>query len=171
MHLNDFFEIKRGLATGANDYFILTEEQVSHHHIPDEFVVPVLPNSRYIKENIILADENGHPQIEPRQFLLTSDLLENVIRNNYPPVWEYLQLGLEKGINEGYLCKSRKHWYQQEKRPDCQFLFAYMGRIDAEKESPFRFLLNYSKATVTNAYHILYPKPFFKKLNKFLTRT
>jgi hypothetical protein len=163
LYLKDFFEVKRGLATGANDYFILTEEQISHYHIPGEFTIPVLPSPRYVKENIILADKNGYPQIKNRQFLFTSDLPENVIRNSYPAVWEYLQLGLERGINQGYLCKNRKRWYQQEKRPDCQFLFAYMGRVDAEKESPFRFLLNYSNATVTNAYYILYPKPFLKK--------
>jgi adenine-specific DNA-methyltransferase len=166
LRLKGFFDVKRGAATGANDYFVLTEEQVLLYRIPLEFVIPVLPAPRYLKEDKILADENGYPQVKTKLFLLSCDLPEDKIKSSYPFLWKYLQMGVEKGINQGYLCKNRKLWYQQEKRSDCRFLFAYMGRQNSEKNSPFRFLLNYSNATVTNAYHILYPKPFLNQLIK-----
>jgi hypothetical protein len=40
--LSDLFEIKRGVATGANDFFILTLEQIDDLHIPFELLTPIL---------------------------------------------------------------------------------------------------------------------------------
>jgi hypothetical protein len=37
-----------------------------------------------------------------------------------------------------------------------------MGRGLAKRRTPFRFILNHSKATVTNTYLILYPRPFLE---------
>jgi hypothetical protein len=34
-----------------------------------------------------------------------------------------------------------------------------MGRPTRRSDSPFRFILNYSKATTANVYLLLYPKP------------
>jgi hypothetical protein len=34
-----------------------------------------------------------------------------------------------------------------------------MGRSDSGNQSPFRFLLNHSRAVVANTYLMLYPKP------------
>lgn len=162
--LSDFFEVKRGIATGANKYFILEQKQVAEYRIPEEFLTPVLPNPRYLKSNVVEADDEGNPILDQRLYLLTCNLPEEEIEHKHPSLWRYLQIGVERGINHGYLCQSRKLWYVQERRPDCTFLCAYMGRMTPGKSTPFRFLLNLSKATVTNSYHILYPKPVLKKV-------
>lgn len=162
--LSDFFEVKRGIATGANKYFILSQKRASEYQIPEEFLTPVLPNPRNLKSNIIEADDYGNPILDQRLYLLTCSLPEENIENKYPPLWKYLQIGREMGVNNGYLCQSRKLWYLQEKRLECMFLCAYMGRQDSKKNTPFRFILNFSKATATNSYHILYPNPMLKKI-------
>ncbi|HEY0755658.1 MAG TPA: N-6 DNA methylase [Ktedonobacteraceae bacterium] len=156
--LADLFDIKRGLATGANDFFILNHKQVVEHQIPEEFLRPVLPSSRYILADEVEADDKGNPILENPLFLLVCDLPENEIKNNYPFLWEYLQLGVKREINKTYLCSHRTPWYSQEKRSVPLFVYSYMGRQKSANSSPYRFLLNHSKAVATNSYHVLYPK-------------
>ena len=158
LKLSDLFNIKRGIATGANKFFILTAEQASKYRLPGEFLVPILPSPRYLTTNEIEADDNGNPILAPQLFLLVCDLPENVVKANYPSLWEYLQIGEQRGINKRYLCRHRSPWYSQEHRPPSPFLCTYMGRQTQGNRNPFRFILNHSKATAPNVYLMLYPK-------------
>ena len=73
---------------------------------------------------------------------------------------------MKGGLHERYLCQHRSPWYAQENRPASPLLCTYMGRQGHSKENPFRFILNYSKATAANVYLLLYPKPHLAKLIK-----
>lgn len=161
--LADLFYIKRGLATGANGYFILNEQQITKNRIPAKFLLPILPNPRLLPFDEVIPDDKGFPLVDHRQFLLACNLREDDVEANHESLWEYLQMGIKTGVNRGYICSHRTPWYSQEKRPACLFLCAYMGRQDSKRGEPFRFILNHSIATASNAYHMLYPKPYLQK--------
>ena len=156
--LADFFNIKRGLATGNNTYFILSIEEIRERDLPIEAFRPILPSPRYLPESEVFADERGNPAIDRRMFLLDCALPEKEVKKRFPALEAYLEEGRAQGIADRYLCRHRSPWYAQEHRPAALFLCTYLGRSDKKSGRPFRFVLNHSIATAPNVYLMLYPK-------------
>ena len=162
--LGDLFDIKRGIATGDNKFFIMTREQIKAHGLPISCFSPVLPGSRHIPDDEIHADKNGLPRIEKQLFLLDTRLPEEEITRRYPALKAYLDTGNngDKPVSGRYLCRSRRLWYAQENRPAAPIISTYMGR-GRNGAKPFRFILNHSQATACNVYLMFYPKPMFAR--------
>ncbi len=155
--LADFFQIKRGLATGHNEYFILTAEAIQSLSLPLKLFHPILPSPRYLLDNEIMADSDGLPLVERQLFLLDTQLPEDEIKEHFPALFAYLQDGKSRDIHERYLCRHRTPWYAQENRPPAPLVCTYLGRGDVKTGRPFRFILNNSNATVANVYLAMYP--------------
>ncbi|MBN1953687.1 MAG: N-6 DNA methylase, partial [Anaerolineae bacterium] len=163
IRIGDIFDIKRGLATGANKFFVMTPERALQRGLPSEFLTPILPSPRYLYADEIASGDGYMPDIEEKRVLLSCDLPEKEIEKRYPVLWEYLEQGKREGIHRHYLCSHRSPWYSQETREAAPILCSYMGR-GSKGGKPFRFFLNWSAAVAPNTYLNLYPKPRLHRL-------
>lgn len=154
--LSDFFKIKRGIATGANKFFIMSKSKSDALGFPAEVLRPILPSPRALTEPIISSDPSGYPALPDPLVLIDTTLPLSDIELRWPSLSTYLQEGQRAGIASGFLLSRRAPWYSQEKRPPAPFVCTYMGR-GRNGVSPFRFYWNLSLATAPNVFLMLYP--------------
>lgn len=154
--LGKLFTIKRGIATGANNFFVLPKEEADRRGFADAFLKPILPSPRYLKQTVVDSDVHGYPVIDTPLALIDTDLPEEEIRHICPPLWDYLKKGELLGLRSRYILAKRKPWYKQENRLPAPFLCSYMGRPGAGRRT-FRFFWNRTEAVAANVYLLLYP--------------
>jgi len=157
LRLKDFVSVRRGIATGANDFFIVDDATITKYQIPKSFLKPILPGPRCIRGTVIEANPDGTPQLDDPRYLIDCSLLPEEVKRSYPGLWAYLEEGVARGLPERYLCASRGAWYFQEKREPSPFLASYMGRVNGNRDCPIRFFVNFSSAIVANVFLNLYP--------------
>jgi adenine-specific DNA-methyltransferase len=151
--LSTFFRIQRGVATGENGYFVLPEARIAELGLPRQVFTPMLPGPRHLPDDEVRARDDGTPEIERRVFLLDIGLGEEEMAERHPQLAAYLAQGRARGVHTRYLCSHRVPWYRQERRPPAPIVCTYLGRA----ERAFRFILNGSRATVSNVYLVMYP--------------
>ncbi|MFH0992394.1 MAG: XamI family restriction endonuclease [bacterium] len=163
LRLKDLFSVRRGIATGANKFFIIDRETAMQYDIPEAYLKPILPSPRLIRGTVIESNGDGLPKVADIRYLLDCSIPPDQVRERHPRLWAYLQEGIAIGIPQGYLCSQREVWYYQERRNPSPFLSSYMGRANGGRECPIRFFVNFSSAIVTNVFLNLYPNPEFEE--------
>jgi len=153
--IGDLFEIRRGIVTGDNNFFVMSESDAEMRNIPKRFLRPILPSPRNLKVDHVEADGDGLPTNVERRYLL--DCSGHSVESLPEAVRLYLKGG-EQTTAKKNLCASRTVWYEQEQRRPTPFLCSYMGR-GSHGSAPVRFVLNDTRAIVSNSFLMMYPKP------------
>lgn len=145
----DIATIKRGIATGKNDYFCLNQAEVNEWGL----------NRQYLSK--ILRRTNGFDALE-----ITTDDWEDW-RDNGDEVWllycydedgsgneisedsleRYLKHGRETGADESYLAQNRQPWYLVDERDPPDIIATYMSK------DGFRFIHNKAEIRTLNNLH------------------
>jgi len=154
--LGEFFRIRRGIATGGNGFFVLSDALSNELRVPRRWKRAVLPKARYLNESVVYGDADGTPQLERRLWLIDSDEAIVDVEAEAPEFARYLR-GMPPKVASGVLVQRRSHPFKQETVKTPLFVFVSMARSHTEVQKG-RFILNLSDAVALNNYHLLYPR-------------
>ena len=149
--LRQFARIMRGIASGANDFFLFTRERAVELGLPQEFLLPAIVRTRDVPGVELTRELLDRLDAEGRPTLLLS--LDGRPLEQFPQhMREYLEKGEKEGISIGILVKTRQPWYRMETRKVPPFLFAYLGRRNA------RFVRNAAGVVPLTGFLCVYPR-------------
>lgn len=136
----------RGIATGANDYFTLAEEEVKSYKIPEECLIPCITKANYARD-IVFTDDDYHKLLKGNKkvFLFDGEKSKQANCRNYIIKGELAE------INQKYLTKNRNPWYSLEKRNPSQIWVSVFGR------SGLKFIWNQTNCLNLTCFHAFYP--------------
>jgi hypothetical protein len=148
--LADFASVRRGIATGANEFFFLTRQQATELQLPAEMLLPAIGRTRDAPTEEITEDTLRQLEAEGRPTLLFAP--DGRELDDFPEAARsYLQQGRDAGLDKRPLIATRRPWYKMEIRKAPPFLFAYLGRRNA------RFIRNLARVMPLTSFLCVYP--------------
>jgi adenine-specific DNA-methyltransferase len=148
--LREIARVRRGIATGCNRFFVISEATRREQGIERRYLSPCITTPRLVLgDELSRVDLEQAPDSVPRWVL---DCHSKEAEHRDDPLGRYLRWG--KGtlqVHEGYLASRRKPWYGLERRENSAILFTYMNR-----DRP-RFIRNWAGAVPLNTFLIIEP--------------
>ena len=155
--VGDYFNCRRGIATGANDFFCLSRADIREHHLTEAHVEPCVTKAVDADGLVFTRDKfDSLVARERRCFLL------NPSRNGQD-LMRYLKLGEQQGIPQRHLPNHRPVWYLPENRAAADIWVAVFSRASV------KYILNTSGAKNLTCFHGLYAKPGCDSLAPLMT--
>ena len=142
--LGDLAEIRIGLVTGANDFFLTSRDEARRQSIPAKAVVPVIARSRWLAGLRFTKEEHRRLLYEGCRGLLIRPTPATVGHNG---IMNWIRRGLSASVQTRYKCLVRRPWYEVSisRPPDAIASCTRLG--------PPILALNPSRARPTNALH------------------
>lgn len=159
--LGDVATVRRGIATGANDFFFLSASHARLLGLPKDLLKPAIGRTRDVPGDTLTTDTVATLEAKGRPTVLFSP--DDRPLDRFPPtVHAYLTRGEALGLPQRPLLASRRPWYKMEVRRVPPILFAYLGRRHA------RFIRNLAGVIPLTGFLCVYPRwrdpAFLKKL-------
>ena len=145
--LGQLLTVKRGIATGHNSFFCLTENDVARWNLPNECLQPVVTGARDLPACIFGIDDIAMLRKASRPVWLFYWPLDWTIEDAPESVRRYLAYGEQINVPERYICKNRNLWYVGERRAPADVLFTLFNRGNP------RFVLNEARVLIVNVLH------------------
>ena len=144
--LEHYGRFSRGIATGANQFFVLKPSRASDLGLGDSEVTQVVTRSAQIKTPFFTeADyQNLVKQDEPA-------LLFDIRGKTSEKAGNYIWVGEQQGYNRRFLTESRKPWYKTERRQPSPLLLGVFSR------GGYKIIRNTSAALNLTCFHGFQP--------------
>ncbi len=146
--LSEYGRFSRGIATGANAFFVLSRSDIASKGLSDGDCVPCITKSQQLKK-AVFTDED---------FCRLSD--EGAGVHLFSPgdapdaaALEYIHEGEKIGYDKGFITRHRRPWYRTERRKVSPLLFNVFSR------GGYKVVRNYSSALTLTNFHCFYPNP------------
>jgi methylase of polypeptide subunit release factors len=141
-------KVVRGIATGANDFFVLPTPAVQQYSL-DPYVVRTVHRNRDIQD--IVLDESRWQALADEGKCVWLLYLNNEEAREHPRLRAYLAEGEATGYHRRSLVQTRKRWYVMEQRDIPPIFFTLLTRGNP------RFILNRAGVRPINMFHLIYP--------------
>lgn len=151
IRLGELCAVMRGIASGANEYFLFTKARISLSGIPDRYFVRTIARTRDVPGPLVDEQLLDHLDLKGRPTFLLS--LQDTPQDSLPKsVQDYIRHGEQIGLSDQVLLSTRRPWYKMESRRTPPLLFAYLGRRNT------RFILNEASVVPLTGFLCVYPK-------------
>ncbi len=148
--LSSLAKVVRGIATGANEMFFLTDKQISDFNLDKRYFIRAIGRTRDCIDDILTP---GH--IEALELKGRASWLLNLGEEKFDTLPASLKAYLAEGEKQEFhkraLISMRRPWYKMERRLPPAMLFAYLGRRDC------RFILNQAGVVPLTGFLCVYP--------------
>lgn len=155
--IGDYFDCRRGIATGANEFFCLSASGLREHALDLEHVEPCVTKAVDAGGLVFSREKFAALTAADRRCYLLNP------RRNGRNLNSYLQIGEGLGIPQRHLPSHRPVWYRPENRAVADIWVAVFSRENV------KFILNTSDAKNLTCFHGLYAKPGHETLAPLLT--
>jgi adenine-specific DNA methylase len=149
--LGNYAKVNVGVVTGRNSFFCMTDAQAEHRGIA-EHTIPLLARSaQFTGVGITQADIATQASRGANTRLLALAPDHDVVRDH--SLANYIRLGEENLVHEGYKCRIRASWWSV---PSISQPEGFMLR---QVSTYLRMLSNDAEATSTDTVHRVFTKP------------
>lgn len=144
---SSFARIMRGIATGANDYFVFNLSKARSYGLEEKHLLPCISRCTDVKTNVFTSEDFEElKRSDKKVFLL------NAVGSDDKQISDYLAKGIEEGIDKKYLTSNRNPWYSLENRPPSPIWVSVFNRTG------IRFVRNKAGISNLTTFHCVYPQ-------------
>jgi adenine-specific DNA-methyltransferase len=140
-------QVKRGIATGANEYFVFNIEKAKKFNIDIKYLLPCITASKDITSSVFTINDFNTLKNNNKNIFLFNGVNQN---NKY--IKEYILYGEQQNIHKKYLTSKRTPWYKLENRPPAPILVGVFNRTG------LKFIRNEASITTLTTFHCIYLK-------------
>ncbi len=142
-----YAKVVRGIATGSNVYFTFNISKAKEFSIGEQHLLPCICSAKDANRTFFTTQD-----FEDLRRSDETIFLFNAQNSTEQSIKNYIQKGVDEGINKRFLTASRTPWYSLEKRKPAPIWVSVFNRTG------LRFIRNEANISNLTSYHCIYPR-------------